>query len=143
MAKAKSARKQRTKRGPGGLTPNEAKVLLIAFQAEAQMSIGDIAKEAGIRKATIYEWLNTDHRCHSPNFTEAWAGLFDKVIDSAVPIGALGLRRKVLQGDVPGIKLLFEMKGRYQPGLKHTHEGTLTLEQLVAGTSNGNGKTKK
>ena len=141
MAKEK---KKRTRQTPGGLTPNETKVLLIAYQSEAQMNNTEIAAAAGVRKATIYEWLNESHKCYSPNFVKAWAGLFDKILDSAIPGGALALRRKIMEGDVPALKLLFEMKGRYQPGLKHTHEGGLTLEQIVAGTTtNGKPKPKK
>jgi hypothetical protein len=117
-------------------------VLDTALAGALQDNIATIAKEAGVRRATIYEWLNQDHRCYSAKFKEAWNGLFDLIIKDALPLAGAALRRKAATGDVAAIKLLLELLKKYQPSWLKVEASGSTLEALVLASMNGNGSPK-
>ena len=126
------ARQGRTKAGGWRPTPKQAAVLSALAECPPETPIVEVCKAAGVRRATLYEWLNPDHKLYDPDFVKAWDDLPLQLVRRSISRVADAMIRKALDGDVAAGKLVLEMGKVYRPrGLEIG--GKVTLEQLVAG----------
>lgn len=99
-------------------TPLQAKVLEVAEDTGFGHTISYIAIQAGVRRATIYDWFKAD-----PEFKKAWEELPKRIARSGMPGVAAALKTKAVAGDVQAIKLIMEYTGEHVSTTKHEHSG--------------------
>ncbi len=106
-------------------------------------TITDIAKEADVRRATIYEWLKVGHPMYSKAFVKAWNGLYDEIMETITPLATQALRRLISAGDPQSVKLVMELAKKYKRGVSLDLEEGGSLEALVIASMNGSGSPPK
>ena len=97
------------------------RVLNAAAEAGIHRSVTAIAKQAGVRRQTIYEWLNND-----PAFRHAWDELPRNLLRTHLPGVVAAMVRKAQGGDVQAAKLVLEAAGLLGGAYQDARAGATT-----------------
>lgn len=71
-------------------------------------TIGELCKSVGIARSTFYKWTD------DPEYRQYIDKLIEKYTDSELSAAWKALINRALSGDVPALKLYFELKGKYK-----------------------------
>ncbi len=84
----------------------QRRVLNAAAEAGVNRSVTAIAKQAGVRRQTIYEWLNKD-----AGFRKAWDELPQNMFRTHLPGVVAAQVHKAMSGDTAAAKLVMKAAG--------------------------------
>lgn len=99
------------------------------FADPTKKSVAEIAKLCGISTSTLYKWLKT------PQFREYVQSIINTFSDGELSNVWKALIEKCLKGDVPAIKLFFELKSKYGDSSQSTSEVIQILDDIPKGES--------
>ncbi len=97
------------------------------FADPTKMSVSEIAKLSGISTSTLYKWLKT------PQFREYVQSIINTYCDGELTNVWKSLIEKCLKGDVPAIKLFFELKGKFAEASQTASEVIQIIDDIPKG----------
>lgn len=128
------ARQKATKSKEWTPSAKQAQFLQAAAEVGLDRNLSKIAKEAGVARQTVYEWLDKD-----PDFTRVYEGMWRKILWKHLPSVVSAMVKKAQGGDIHAARLTFDLAGLLKQKLEVG--GRITLEELVAASMKpGEGK---
>lgn len=112
-----------------GLTGKRRKAAEMLANPDFRGTITELCNTIGVPRRTLYNWLGDD------GFRAEVDGLIERYTDSELSRVWKSLMRLIDKGNLNAIKLYFELKGKYKPGIgKNTEPAENFVGQFIQAT---------
>lgn len=111
-----------------GLTEKQDLLLQILGDPFDGLTMQQKLKKAGVTNTQYQAWLK------QPIFSEQFRAITDQLHNRSEE-AMLQLQRKAGEGDLPSIKFLFEMNGRYNPNQQRTMDAMVIVSRVLESIS--------